>query len=159
MGHICGAIWFLPVSEDVRTWCDWLPSRHCQMWQMSQDLYPTVWHKNTDVARSAVCTVQSYASDKQQKDKTSPEFEYVCERVFEVRYKREVMLAAQWILSVALRSRCSQGTQGHVTAPGGPSVLRDKRSKITTLRAWQGLLLKTESNIHTNIFWCWTEHK
>lgn len=51
--------------------------------------------KNTDVARSAVCTVQSYASDKQQKDKTSPEFEYVCEKVFEVRYKCEVMLAAQ----------------------------------------------------------------
>lgn len=51
--------------------------------------------KNTDVARSAKCAVQSYASDKQQKDKNSPEFVYVCERAFEVRNKREVMLAAQ----------------------------------------------------------------
>ncbi len=105
--------------------------------------------KNTDVARSAVCTVKSYPSDKQQKDRNSPEFEYVCERIFEVRYKREVMLAAQWILSAALRSRCSQGTQGHVTAPGGQSVLGDKRSEFTTLRAWQELLHSKLSQTYT----------
>ncbi len=149
MGHICGAIWFLPVSEDVRTWYDWLPSLHCQIWQMSQDLYPTVWHKKhwcCPICR-VYCTIIPFWQE--QKDRNSPEFEYVCERIFEVRYKREVMLAAQWILSAALRSRCSQGTQGHVTAPGGQSVLGDKRSEFTTLRAWQELLHSKLSQTYT----------
>ncbi len=117
------------------------------------------WHKNM-MLHDLPCVLYNHTLlTSKQKDKTSPEFEDVCERVFEVRYKREVMLAAQWILSVALRSRCSQGTQGHFTAPGGPSVLRDKRSKITTLRAWQGLLLKNwVKHTHQHIL-CWTEHK